>query len=92
MAKISHTTVEEVNSRTDMVSLIGEYTRPRCVTQQDIEDLLNLSIKDAIDDGIALLEGSIDIGFIRNCDYKPEQFLTMISNIVEKFTKIGSDI
>lgn len=27
MAKISHTTVEEVNSRTDMVSLIGEYTR-----------------------------------------------------------------
>lgn len=69
----------------EMHQIIGEYTRPRCVTQQDIEDLLNLSIKDAIDDGIALLEGSIDIGFIRNCDYKPEQFLTMISNIVEKY-------
>ena len=27
MAKISHASVEEVNSRIDIVSLIGEYTR-----------------------------------------------------------------
>ncbi|MBE6350528.1 MAG: adenosine deaminase [Spirochaetaceae bacterium] len=69
----------------EMHQIIGEYTRPRCATQQDIEDLLHLSIQDALEDGIAILEGSIDIGFIRNCNYNPEQFLEMVSKIVKKY-------
>ncbi|MGI5173230.1 adenosine deaminase [Treponema sp. OMZ 840] len=77
------------NGLNDMHTVISEYTRPRCITEKDVQDLLTLSIQDAVADGVTILEGSIDIGFIHHCGENVTRFLDMIRRVEEKFkTKI----
>lgn len=68
----------------EMHEIIGEYTRPRAKTMRDVTDLLVLSINDAIADGVKVLEGSIDIGFVNHCG-SLDAFLDMVQNITDKF-------
>ena len=69
----------------DMHTIIGQYTRPRCITEKDVQDLITLSVQDAIADGVTILEGSIDIGFIHHCGESVTRFLDMITRVYEKF-------
>lgn len=73
------------NGLDEMHELIATYTRPRCVTEQDVEDLLCLSVQDAIDDGVTILEGSIDIGFVRHSDNNVERFIALVDRVEKKF-------
>ena len=69
----------------DMHTIISQYTRPRCMTEKDVQDLLTLSIQDAVADGVTLLEGSVDIGFIQHCGNSVTRFLDMIQRVYDKF-------
>ena len=56
-----------LNGLGEMHEIIGQYTRPRTKTSQDVADLITLSVQDAIADGVAVLEGSVDINFVNHC-------------------------
>lgn len=75
-----------LNGLGEMHEIIGEYTRPRAKTMKDIIDLLVLSITDAIADGVTVLEGSIDIGFVIHCG-GVDNFLKMVSDVKDKFSE-----
>ena len=70
----------------DMHTIIAEYTRPRCKTVHDVESLLCMAIEDAIQDGVTVLEGSIDIGFVVHCK-SVDTFLLLIEKITKKYGK-----
>lgn len=70
----------------EMHEIIGDYTRPRSRTEQDVIDLISFSIEDAIKDGVTVLEGSIDIGFINQCG-SIDEFLKMTESLVKKYEK-----
>lgn len=74
----------KLNGLGEMHEIIGEYTRPRCKTRKDVTDLLVLSITDAIADGVSVLEGSIDIGFVIHCG-SVDNFLKMVQEVKGKF-------
>ncbi|HHU35842.1 MAG TPA: adenosine deaminase [Treponema sp.] len=69
----------------EMHSIISNYTRPRCQTPDDVVDLVDMSINDAINDGVKILEGSIDIGFVIHFNEDTELFLRSITDIVNKY-------
>ena len=70
---------------TEMHEIIGDYTRPRATTQKDAEDLISLSIEDAIADGVTILEGSVDMQFVGHCNNNIDTFVKMISDIKNKY-------
>ena len=76
---------EKYNGLGEMHEYIGNYTRPRAATAQDAEDLITMSIEDAIADGVSVLEGSIDIQFVGHCENSIDNFLAMVSRIKENF-------
>ncbi len=69
----------------EMHDVIGKYTRPRCRTREDVERLIEMSILDAIADGVTVLEGSIDIGFMVHFQGDVESFLRMTSDLARKY-------
>jgi adenosine deaminase len=69
----------------DMHDIISRYTRPRCQTADDVKSLIDMSIKDAIADGVTVLEGSIDIGFMVHFKENIDKFLQMVSAFVSKY-------
>ncbi|NLM01020.1 MAG: adenosine deaminase [Treponema sp.] len=69
----------------EMHEVIGQYTRTRTVTAKDVEDLLCMSIEDAIEDGITILEGSVDIGFVKHCNEDIDQFLALVEKVKKKY-------
>lgn len=69
----------------EMHDIISHYTRPRCKTTEDVVSLIDMSIRDAIDDGVTILEGSIDIGFMVHYKEDTDRFLRMISEFVNKY-------
>jgi adenosine deaminase len=69
----------------DMHTIIAEYTRPRCKTAGDVESLLCMSIEDAIQDGVSVLEGSIDIGFVVHCK-SVDKFLALVQKVAKKYS------
>lgn len=71
----------------EMHEVITAYTRPRCQTAQDVKDLFEMSIQDAVADNIVWLETSIDIGFIRQYDNDVDKFLSDIAGLVKKYSK-----
>ena len=75
---------EKYNTLTEMHEIIGQYTRPRATTAKDAEDLITMSIQDAIKDGVTVLEGSVDIQFVGHCG-SIDNFLEMISKIKNNF-------
>ncbi len=66
----------------EMHEVISRYTRPRCRTAEDVESLIRMSVRDAIADGVTVLEGSIDIGFMYHFGENMDNFLAMISSVV----------
>ncbi len=48
----------------EMHEVITEYTRPRVKTSQDVIDLITMAIDTAVEDGVTILEGSVDISFV----------------------------
>ncbi|MEL3912001.1 adenosine deaminase [Treponema pedis] len=71
----------------EMHEVIGKFTRPACQTAQDVMDLIEMSIQEAINDNVVHIEGSIDIGFIRQFDENLDKFLLFIDNLVKKHEK-----
>lgn len=70
----------------EMHEVISMYTRTRTRTAKDAQDLITLSIQDAIADGVTILEGSIDIGFVHHCNNNVDSFLSMVEKLQTKFS------
>lgn len=68
----------------EMHEIISNYTRPRVQTSIDVQTLLALAIEDAIEDGIKILEGSVDMGLMQ---YFPSSsaFFTMLDSLKNKY-------
>lgn len=75
----------KLHGLTEMHEIIGEYTRPRCRTSQDVVDLVDMSIQSAIRDNVVLLEGSVDMNFIRHFNEDVDAFLSQIDVLVRKY-------
>lgn len=69
----------------EMHDIIAKYTRPRCKTKEDVISLIDMSINDAIADGVTVLEGSIDISFMTQFKEDSDKFLRMVSDFVSKY-------
>ena len=69
----------------EMHDIISHYTRPRCKTTDDVAKLIDMSILDAIDDGVTVLEGSIDIGFMVHFKEDYDRFLRMVADFVSAY-------
>lgn len=75
-----------LNGLGEMHEIIGQYTRPRTKTSQDVADLITLSVQDAIADGVAVLEGSVDINFVNHCG-GVDNLLKLVQDVKSKFDK-----
>ena len=75
----------KLHGLSEMHEIIGEYTRPRCKTSKDVVDLIDMSIKSAIQDNVVLLEGSVDMNFIRHFNEDLDGFLSQIEALVKKY-------
>lgn len=69
----------------EMHELISTYTRPRTQTSEDVANLLEMSVLSAIEDGISCLEGSVDISFLAHFNGNIDNFLKMVSDLVERY-------
>jgi adenosine deaminase len=69
----------------DMHDIIARYTRPRCRSSDDVINLIDMSIRDAVSDGVTVLEGSIDIGFMVHFKGNTDKFLKMTTDFVKKY-------
>ena len=69
----------------EMHDIISRYTRPRCQTADDVIKLIDMSIRDSIADGVTILEGSIDIGFMVHFQEDLDKFLSMVSDFATKY-------
>ncbi|GMO45003.1 MAG: adenosine deaminase [Treponemataceae bacterium] len=74
------------NGLEDMHTIIAEYTRPRQKTARDVDALLSMAIDEAIRDGVTVLEGSVDIGFVIQCE-GVDKFLALVCSLKEKYAK-----
>lgn len=71
----------------DMHDVIYRYTRPRTKTAEDVISLIDMSIRDAIADGVTVLEGSIDIGFMMHFKENKDKFLRTVQNFVNTYSE-----
>ncbi len=74
----------KLNGLPEMHEIIGKYTRPRAKTADDARDLFTMTLRDAVADGITVLEGSVDLQFVGHCG-GVEQFVAMITEIRTQF-------
>ena len=75
----------KLNGLDDMHNnVIIPYTRPRCKTAKDVQDLFTLTIQDAIADNVKILEGSTDISFVYHCG-GVENYIELIAKVRDKF-------
>lgn len=75
----------KMNGLGEMHEVIAQYTRNRSATAKDVQDLITLSVKDAIADGVTVLEGSCDISFVHHCNDSIDEYVELIHGIVKKF-------
>lgn len=75
-----------LNGLGEMHEIIGQYTRPRTKTAQDVADLITLSVNDALADGVTVLEGSVDINFVNHCG-GVDNLLKLVQSVKSKFDK-----
>lgn len=70
----------------EMHEIIAEYTRPRVQTSKDVYTVIELSILDAIEDGVKILEGSVDMGLMA---FFPNSnaFFNMLESLKAKYHK-----
>ena len=75
----------KINGLDDMHNnIIAPYTRVRCKTGKDVQDLLTLSLQDAVADGVKIVEGSVDIGFVLHCG-GIENLVELVKRVQKKF-------
>ena len=65
-------------------AVIIPYTRPRCKTMKDVQDLFSLTVQDAIADNVKVLEGSADISFVHHCG-SVENYVNLVQRVKDKF-------
>ena len=75
----------KMNGLGEMHEVIAQYTRNRSATAKDVQDLITLSVKDAIADGVTVLEGSCDISFVHHCNDSIDEYVELIHGFVKKF-------
>lgn len=71
----------------EMHEIIRKYTRTRCKTSEDVINLIEMSVQDAISDGITILEGSIDIGFVVHFNNDIDRFMRFTANLIRKYAE-----
>lgn len=75
----------KMNGLGEMHEIIGQYTRNRCATAKDVEDLICMSVEDAIDDGVTILEGTVDISFVHHCNNDVDSLLALVERVQRKY-------
>ncbi len=70
----------------EMHDVIARFTRPRTQDAADVVSLIRMSVTDAIADGVTVLEGSIDIGFVFHFKENLDAFLKAISDIAAEYS------
>lgn len=75
----------KLNGLGEMHEIIGQYTRNRIATKQDVKDVISMAIQDAVSDGVTILEGSIDINFVNHCGGNVDDFCQMCEDIRKDF-------
>ncbi len=68
----------------EMHEVITEYTRPRVKSTQDVIDLITMAVESAVEDGVTILEGSVDISFVNQFG-SVENLAQAIADIKNKF-------
>jgi adenosine deaminase len=76
--------VSGIQSEQQLIAAVDPYMRARIRTEKDILDTMNLSLMDAVGDGVTSLEGTIDSGLIQNCQ-NIEHFTALIQRVQEKY-------
>jgi adenosine deaminase len=76
----------KMNGLEQMASYLDNETIKFIKSKREIEDLLELAINEAIDDGIVSLEASLDSSFISYYENKLEYF-SMIKNLQDKYSR-----
>ena len=76
----------KMNGLKEMASYLDNETIKFINSKREIEDLLELAIKEAIDDGVILLEASLDASFISYYENKAEYF-SMIQNLKDRYSR-----
>lgn len=76
----------KMNGLKEMASYLDNETIKFINSKREIEDLLELAIKEAIDDGVILLEASLDASFISYYENNAEYF-SMIQNLKDKYSR-----
>lgn len=69
----------------EMHDVISRYTRPSAKSAKEVKELITMSIEAAIEDGVTLIEGSIDIGFMVHFKENYDKFLGMVSDLVNTY-------
>ena len=68
----------------EMTEIIDNYTHPHIKTQRDIEDIFTMSLEAAIEDGVTILEGSVDISFM-DVIGSIEKYLVFVEKMRKQF-------
>ncbi len=68
----------------EMHEILEKYTRPRSASAKDVEDLITMAVETAIEDGVTILEGSADIGFVHHYG-SIDKFIEAVHAIQLKF-------
>ncbi|MGM0415160.1 MAG: hypothetical protein ACQEQP_08300 [Bacillota bacterium] len=76
---------EKMDGLKEMASYLDNETIKFINSKKEIEDLLKLALEEAINDGVILLEASLDASFISYYDSSSEYF-TMIQNLKDKYS------
>lgn len=68
----------------EMHEILAQYTRPRVKSTQDVIDLITMAVETAVEDGVTILEGSVDISFVNQFG-SVDNLAQAIVNIKNKF-------
>lgn len=67
-----------------LFSEIEPYTHARTRTEKDVLDLLNLSLMEAVGDGVTVVYGTVNFNLMQHCN-GVEGFAEVINKIIEKY-------
>lgn len=67
-----------------LFSDVHPYTHARNRTEKDVLDILNLSLTEAVSDGVTVVEGTVDLGLMQRCS-GINGFAEVITKTIQKF-------
>ena len=76
---------EKMDGLEEMASYLNNETIKFIKSKQEIEDLLELAIKEAVEDGVIVLEASLDASFISYYENNTEYF-SMVQKLQNKYS------